>query len=272
MLWETVHFKIFQCVEQRVRNVNRYGPFFDLDLTTCYTGRRFIRAVRPINVGVKYGAELFILSIGFNDTELRLITRGDAFMLTDLLSSQDIFNTPDLKTKMSILHAVDRSLDCMTISEICEKANISRQTFYRHFRSKYDIPWWFCIFCRQFYLNEIGRTMSWRTGYYHHIRLLSTEREFFRKSIQYSINTPFGQTVMPQNRESVLLETLKTYRNVPVDHNMQFLVEMFSKLECEVLNDWFRSDADTDLVVWTDDLVSLVPDRLYRALDISQNV
>lgn len=100
-------------------------------------------------------------------------------MLTDLLSSQDIFSTPDLKTKMSILHAVDRSLDRMTISEICKKASISRQTFYRHFRSKYDIPWWFCIFCRQFYLNEIGRTISWQTGYYHHIRLLSTEREFF---------------------------------------------------------------------------------------------
>lgn len=91
-------------------------------------------------------------------------------MLTDLLSSQDIFSTPDLKTKMSILHAVDRSLDRMTISEICKKASISRQTFYRHFRSKYDIPWWFCIFCRQFYLNEIGRTISWQTGYYHHIR------------------------------------------------------------------------------------------------------
>lgn len=43
-------------------------------------------------------------------------------MLTDLLSSQDIFNTPDLKTKMRILHAVDRSLDCMTISEICKKS------------------------------------------------------------------------------------------------------------------------------------------------------
>lgn len=50
-------------------------------------------------------------------------------MLTDLLSSQDIFNTPDLKTKMSILHAVDRSLDCMTISEICEKANIPARRF-----------------------------------------------------------------------------------------------------------------------------------------------
>ena len=87
-----------------------------MDLVACYTARRFIRAVYPINVGVTYGAELFILSIGFNDAELRLITRRDGFMLTDLLSSQDIFNTPDLKTKMSILHAVDQSLDRMTIS------------------------------------------------------------------------------------------------------------------------------------------------------------
>ena len=258
-------------MEQTAGSVNHYDPFFDLDLVASCTGRRFIRAVRPIYVAFEWICELSILSIGFHDTELRLITRRDAFMLTDLLSSQDIFSTPDLKTKMSILHAVDRSLDRMTISEICKKASISRQTFYRHFRSKYDIPWWFCIFCRQFYLNEIGRTISWQTGYYHHIRLLSTEREFFKKSIQYSINTPFGQTVMPQNRQTVLLETLKDHRNVPIDHNMLFLVEMFSKLECEVLNDWFRSDAPTDLNVWTDDLVSLVPDRLYRALDIAKD-
>lgn len=96
------------------------------------------------------------------------------------------------------------------------------------------------------------------------------QRDFYRKSIQYSINTPFGQTVMPENRKTVLLETLEKYRHVTVNDNMRFIVEIFSKLECEVLNDWFRSDAPTDLVRWTDDLVSLVPDRLYRALRIDE--
>ena len=99
-------------------------------------------------------------------------------MISNLTLSQDVFNTPDIRTKMKIMHAVDKSLDRVTISEICEKAGISRQTFYRHFKSKYDIPWWFSIFCRQFYLNEIGRTIDWRTGYYHHIRLIATERDF----------------------------------------------------------------------------------------------
>lgn len=189
-------------------------------------------------------------------------------MLMDLAHGNDIFESPDIRTKMKILHGVNKSLDQITISEICANAGVSRQTFYRHFESKYDIPWWHSIFCRQFYLNEIGRTIDWETGYYHHLRLIDQERDFYRKSIQYSINTPFGQTVMPENRKTVLLETLERCRRVSVDHNMMFLVEIFSKLECEVLNDWFRSDQPTNLAQWTDDLVSLVPDRLFRALQI----
>ena len=80
--------------------------------------------------------------------------------------------------------------------------------------------------------------------------------------------TPFGQTIMPENRKAVLLDTLENYRHVEVNDNLRFIVEVFSKLECEVMNDWFRSDGPTDLARWTDDLVSLVPDRLYRALEI----
>lgn len=117
-------------------------------------------------------------------------------------------------------------------------------------------------------MNEIGRTIDWKTGYYHHLRLIAQERDFFRESIQYSINTPFGQTIMPENRKAVLLDTLENYRHVEVNDNLRFIVEVFSKLECEVMNDWFRSDEPTNLARWTDDLVSLVPDRLYRALEI----
>lgn len=124
-------------------------------------------------------------------------------MITDLTLGENIFNSPDLSIKMKILHAVNKSLDQITVAEICRNAGISRQTFYRHFESKYDIPWWHSIFCRQFYLNEIGRTIDWKTGYYHHLRLIAQERDFFRESIQYSINTPFGQTIMPENRKAV---------------------------------------------------------------------
>jgi AcrR family transcriptional regulator len=189
-------------------------------------------------------------------------------VIPDLALGDDIFSSSNLSTKMKIMHAVDKSLDKISVAEICENAQISRQTFYRHFKSKYDIPWWFSIFCRQFYLDEIGRTIDWKTGYYHHIRLILGERDFFRKSIQYSINTPFGQTILPEHRKTILIDTLENYRHIPIDTNMRFIIETFSKLECEVLNDWCRSDEPADLNKWTTNLLSLVPDRLYRALDI----
>ena len=72
-------------------------------------------------------------------------------MITDLTLGENIFSSPELSTKMRILHAVDKSLDRITVAEICRNAGISRQTFYRHFESKYDIPWWYSIFCRQVY-------------------------------------------------------------------------------------------------------------------------
>ena len=62
-------------------------------------------------------------------------------MLMDLAHGNDIFESPDIRTKMKILHGVNKSLDQITISEICANAGVSRQTFYRHFESKYDIPW-----------------------------------------------------------------------------------------------------------------------------------
>lgn len=187
-------------------------------------------------------------------------------MLFDLTEEANIFNTPEVQTKMNILHAVDKSLDKMTVSEICANAGITRQTFYRHFKSKYDIPWWHTIFCRQFFLDRIGRSLSWEIGYYHHLQLILEQEDFYRKSLQYSINTPFGRTVLPAHRKKVLVNTLRTYHHIEPNDNMLFLIDYFTKTETEVINDWFRSSDPVDLDSWTDDLVSLIPHRLYIAL------
>lgn len=187
-------------------------------------------------------------------------------MLVDLTEEVNVFNSPEIRAKMNILHAVDKSLDKMTVSEICRNANITRQTFYRHFKSKYDIPWWHTIFCRQFFLDRIGRSLTWETGYYHHLQLIAEEEGFYRKSLQYSINTPYGRTVLPEQRKRVLVNTLRTYRGIEPNENMMFLIGYFTKTETEVINDWFRSSEPVNLEQWTDDLVSLIPHRLYMAL------
>ena len=43
-------------------------------------------------------------------------------MITDLTLGENIFNSPDLSIKMKILHAVNKSLDQITVAEICRNA------------------------------------------------------------------------------------------------------------------------------------------------------
>ena len=47
---------------------------------------------------------------------------------------------------------------------------------------------------------------------------------------------------------------------------MRFLVETFSKLECEILNDWLRSERETGMTRRTNDLLSIVSRKLYKAM------
>lgn len=193
-------------------------------------------------------------------------------MRFDLTHGDTIFDQPGMQTKMDILHAVDEPLDRTTITKICKNAGISRKTFYRHFESKYDIPWWHTIYCRKFYLNEIGRTIDWYTGYYHYLRLLVMERNFYRLTIKGIASNPFAVTPASENRAKVLLDTLERYRHVTIDDNLKFLVETFSRLECAVIDGWLKSSQPTDLHQWAEYMISLIPPRLYDLLKLESDI
>ena len=84
-----------------------------------------------------------------------------------------ILDDEDVRMRLRIMHAVDKSLDQIKVTDLCEKIGISRQMFYRYFDSKYSLHWWWPMHVHKFYLIEVGRTMDWETGYFHHLKLLS---------------------------------------------------------------------------------------------------
>ena len=66
--------------------------------------------------------------------------------------------------KMRILRAITRPITTMTVEQICAGAKISRQTSYTHFKSKFDIVYWYLSLAEEAYLYEIGRTLSLEEG------------------------------------------------------------------------------------------------------------
>lgn len=46
-------------------------------------------------------------------------------MITDLTLGENIFNSPDLSIKMKILHAVNKSLDQITVAEMPQRRHLA---------------------------------------------------------------------------------------------------------------------------------------------------
>lgn len=173
---------------------------------------------------------------------------------------------PGFETRMKILHSVDAPIADITVGDICEKASISRQTFYKYFDSKYDISFWYVLFCDELTLTEVGRTQSWQDGLFGFFSLLRKEHGFF----QYSARNGYPESSDRANRHrsAILKESLTNYRKVEISDDLVFYIEAFASLFNDCVGDWFRSEMHRSPEDMTRLIKNCVPRPLYEALDI----
>lgn len=172
----------------------------------------------------------------------------------------------EVNMRLRIMRTIDRSLDDISVREICERAGISRWTFYHYFDSKYDIPVWHGILVQQFYVDKIGRTLDWETGYQNNFRLLSEEKDFYANCMRYTANNSDGLNLMEEHRKSVIFETLSDYRHVEVDDDLRFCVEAFVHNETYMVARWMRDGCEPDYQLFAKRMVEAVPTRLFELM------
>lgn len=168
--------------------------------------------------------------------------------------------------KMRILRACDRSLDDLSVDEICSKAGVSRQTFYRNFSSKYDIFAWHAVEVETLYLAEVGRTLTWSEGYGYHFKLLAQEREHYAAALQYTKGKAFGRDCMPEHRETVIFKTLSDHHHLEITERVAYCVRSYAKIETELANVWVREGLQ-DPEVFALSMADMVPRLLVDLMD-----
>lgn len=82
-----------------------------------------------------------------------------------------------IELKHRVLRCIDRPIDQITVTDICAACGISRQTFYTHFKSKYDIAYWYLALAEDLYLFEVGRSLSLSAGLSAFFAFLYEEKE-----------------------------------------------------------------------------------------------
>lgn len=172
---------------------------------------------------------------------------------------------PDYQVKMRIVHAVDRPIDELSVAEICRKAGVSRQTFYKHFESKYALSRWFARFSEERYLNQIGRTLSWRDGLAMHFTMLATEKSLFLRT-SHNKWAPSVLDAVRRQRTETLVGTLRDYRHIEPDDALMFCIRAYTHVEENMAMEWFASGMQPNAESFAALLEECVPARLYKAL------
>ena len=177
----------------------------------------------------------------------------------------------DFDLKSRIFDALDelvaqKSFDKVSVTEICTAANVSRATFYRHFSDKYSIPQWYMDLAYSQGTNEIGRTLSWREGYYITEARFAQHRGFFQRAAQ-SNDYNAVDNYAPRERKKVLTETLVKYHGKALTERMKFQIDATVELECHLLPRWHYGEYNVTLEEICSWMTEIVPRELFKVLN-----
>ena len=182
----------------------------------------------------------------------------------------EIFSNADIK--MAAVDAMDElmretPIDRLSVSKICERADISRATFYRYFTDKFGVVQWLYKYVMAQGANEIGRTLSFYDGYYtSEAMILERYYDFFAnaaKSTDYNSLDRYA----PRLRKEVFERTITKYFKKEYTEHLRFLVSATVEIETNLLPQWHYGEIDCTIeeaCQWT---VECVPRELFNLLN-----
>jgi len=175
-----------------------------------------------------------------------------------------------METKLQFALAIqslmkEKSLDKISVSTICKQCHLTRQTFYRNFKDKYDlVNWYFQQLCDKSFLL-MGVELNLHDALCEKFSFIENEKVFFSqafKSDDYNnlINYDF-MMIYKFYEEAIIKQTKK-----PLTEELSFLLEMYCKGSIDMTSKWATGYLDLPKEKMVDLLIKSVPEELKKYL------
>lgn len=158
------------------------------------------------------------------------------------------------------------SLDKITVTRIVERAGVTRQTFYRNFKDKYDLVNWHFEQLAQRSFKQMGVSLTLREGLIRKFQFLKGEKTFFTQAFRSndcnSVVAYDYQCILEFYGE-ILKKKLRC-RELPGD--VEFLLQMYCAGSIRMTVEWVTGGMARPIPELVDLLIEAMPERLYALL------
>lgn len=153
-------------------------------------------------------------------------------------------------------------LDRITVSEIIEEADVSRPTFYRYFKDKYDlVNWYFQKLCDKSFM-QMGVSMNLREALTKKFVFLRSEKDFFQAAFACE-----SQNSLVEYDYTCIYQFYSNYirkqGEVELTPEIEFLLKMYCRGSIAMTADWAKGgmkEEPEQIVSW---LIAALPPKLH---------
>ena len=178
--------------------------------------------------------------------------------------------TPGNVGKMRIVNALSRlahdsRFENITVKDICQAAGISRQTFYRHFASKFDAVNWLWITLEQDCIRRLGRDLTWHESLLIMFGHARDYFDFFKATRSEGMESSFDFGV--KARATCLADTITDQLGLPLTPDLKLQIEFFAVGEAYTIESLMASSDSLDAEDLARQMEKCVPGELKDLLD-----
>ena len=175
------------------------------------------------------------------------------------------------KTKYKLAGAVRELMaftpvDRITVKQIVERCDVTRQTFYRNFKDKYDLINWYFDKLAIVSFRQMGVSLTLREGLIKKFEFIKGERCFFTAAFKSEDHNSLLQHDFDFIYEFYTDIIIKKYqREIPPD--IEFLLEMYCRGSIAMTVQWVTGGMKRSTEDMAELLVRALPPELAELLN-----
>ena len=174
------------------------------------------------------------------------------------------------KTKYRLARAMKEcmkttSVENITVKQITEKCELTRQTFYRNFLDKYDLINWYFDVLAQMSFKQMGISLTLREGLIKKFEFIKGEGQFFAAAF----SSESQNCLMEYDYQCIYQFYCDIIHKQGVDkipEELEFLLRMYCRGSIAMTVEWATTGMKMSPEQLADQLIDAMPPKLYDLL------